>query len=303
MEPTESHIDGSEINLRDPDTGLALATEISTSISRNRSTDVLETDVLYLQNNFCLKCHDSDGAAYLGANAMTPFSTGATVPNVFDQFDPAHNSYHPIRATVGNTACDVDTMMPPWNQQSSNPSPDLITCFDCHELNAHGSNNQRMLLDAIDFDGLAAATNRTTSDALGSATQAAIQSFCTRCHNRAVYIDDRNPETVGSTFSWHGSGQNGHESSRSASCYGCHAGQGSYNDGVGGTGAGRGNTHGVSHTWPPTAVYPSSQNQPMSYFLVGGFITEYSETGTDLYCAGSSCNHSGGRSEARVPQP
>ncbi|MHC4882908.1 MAG: hypothetical protein ACYTCV_09955 [Planctomycetota bacterium] len=129
MEPEFTHIDGSEINLRDPDTGDALAIEISTSISRDRNTDVLETDVLYLQNNFCLKCHDSEisrpgfgGAAYLGANATTPFSTGATVPDIYGQFDPAHGQFHPVRGPGSNPNCTGDaatsTMESPWNQNN-----------------------------------------------------------------------------------------------------------------------------------------------------------------------------------------
>ncbi|MHC4554125.1 MAG: hypothetical protein ACYSUS_02335, partial [Planctomycetota bacterium] len=297
MEPTANHIDGSEINLRDPDTGLALPTEISTAISRNRTTDVLETDVLYLQNNFCLKCHDSDGAAYLGANAMTPFSTGATVPNTFDQFDPAHGQFHPVRAPANNAYCDVDTMVAPWNQSGDH---DMITCFDCHELNGHGSNNQRMLLDSIDFDGLEAATSKSEAYAVGA--QAGILNFCTRCHKSLVYVEDRNPDDLGSAFAWHGGGQSGHGNNNDAACYACHAGVGdysttnvSYN-----IGDARGNTHGVSFTWPDIlnqpagVVYTQSQNTPTKAFMLGGFITEYSETGTQMYCAGGNCNHGGG---------
>jgi hypothetical protein len=294
MEAAETHIDGSEINLRDPDTGLALPTEISTAISRNRTTDVLEADILYLQDNFCMKCHDSDGAAYLGANAMTPFSTGATVPNVFDQFDPAHGQFHPVRGPAANTHCDVDTMAAPWNQSGDH---DVITCFDCHEMNAHGSNNQRMLLDSIDFDGLMAATDKTSAYAVGA--QAAINNFCTRCHKSLVYIEDRNPEDLGSAFAWHGGGQNGHGSSNDVACYGCHAGVGDYTNAGYSIGDARGNTHGVSFTWPAGTVYPETQNQPTNYFMLGGFISEYGETGTDMYCGGGTCNHAGGRSESR----
>ncbi|MFZ9024115.1 MAG: hypothetical protein ACO3BO_05150, partial [Anaerohalosphaeraceae bacterium] len=303
MEPAANHIDGSEINLRDPDTGLALPTEISTAISRNRATDILEADVVYLQDNFCLKCHDSDGAAYLGANALTPFSTGATVPNVFDQFDPTHGQFHPVRGPANNPYCDIDTMEAPWNQSGDH---DVITCFDCHELNGHGSNNQRMLLDAIDFDGLEAATDKSSAYAVGA--QAGVLNFCTRCHKSLVYVEDRNPDALGSAFAWHGGGQSGHGNNNDAACYACHAGVGDYSGSAVSYNIGhaRGNTHGASFTWPNTplgqptgVVYSQSQNTPTKAFMLGGFITEYSETGTQLYCAGGTCNHAGGRSETR----
>ncbi len=66
-------------------------------------------------------------------------------------------------------------------------------------------------------------------------------------------------------------------------------------------GAGSGNIHGTSFQWPGNTPQPETQGQWTKRFMVGGFISEYwaDEVGQQIYCGGGTCNHAGGRSEAR----
>jgi len=126
------------IDLRNPDTGVVISSR-PVSFKRNTSTNVIETYVSAVQNELCLKCHDSDGAK----GDLTPFpsSTGTPV-NVFAQFDPNNASYHPVRGKQNNMYCDVDSMKAPWTYPSkSTTTPGyLISCWDCHiaTATAHG---------------------------------------------------------------------------------------------------------------------------------------------------------------------
>lgn len=300
MESDSLHYNGF-VDLKNPDTGAVISVSIPVAgggITRNRSSNSLESDAVAIQNEFCLKCHDSDGAtaSHKSGNPLRPFVNNAdvNVPNIFDQFDPNNEQFHPVRAAANNnhstsTAANGNntTMEPPWNQASNH---DMITCFDCHETNGHGAPYQRMVIDSINFDGLEGGAIATE--------QQPIIDFCTRCHQTAVYIDSRGPEDIGSAFAWHAKGQAGHGANNDQACYACHSGVGDWGSGSP-TGAARGNTHGTSFTWPGTTNYTETQNKPTKFFMVGGYITEYwaDEAGAQIYCAG--CNHAGGRSESR----
>ena len=65
MEPDASHMDGI-LDFRDPDLGTAVASYAN--FSRNTSSNVLETEALALQNDFCFKCHDKRHYMMLNAH-------------------------------------------------------------------------------------------------------------------------------------------------------------------------------------------------------------------------------------------
>jgi hypothetical protein len=296
MESDALHYNGL-VDLKGPDTGTVISISIpigSGGITRNRNSNSLEPNAVIIQNEFCLKCHDDDGAtvAHKSGNPLRPFPNNGNVDvaDVYGQFDPANEQYHPVRAAAGNTYCDVDTMAAPWNQSGGH---NQITCFDCHETNGHGAAYPRMIIDNINFNALESASPPSTE-------QTAIHTFCTRCHQAAVYIDSRNPDDAGSAFAWHAKGQNGHGPGNDQACYACHAGLADWG-GTHANGAARGNTHGATFTWPGTTNYTETQNKPTKFFMLGGYITEYwaDEAGAQIYCAGGPCGHAGGRNESR----
>ncbi|HEY5652770.1 MAG TPA: choice-of-anchor D domain-containing protein [Pontiella sp.] len=162
---------------------------IAQPFSRNTNTDVLEADVVNLQNNFCLKCHDADGAN----GDTTPFSTGNPVLDINSAMNPANSYFHPVLGPGNNATCNSSTMHPPWNQSNDH---DMISCFDCHGINAHGSSNNDML--RVHINGLTDGAN--------------IRAFCTTCH------------VFGTGFSAHSQTNHRYESGNSYECRGCHAG-------------------------------------------------------------------------------
>ncbi len=269
-----------KIDLRNPDTG-AVITISNTYFTRDTTTNVLETWVTDVQNNFCLKCHDSDGATatyinnppYLVRSPKQPFSAGAgDVLNVFDQLDPGNTFYHAVRAANDHPYCtpttangNFVTMEPPWNQ---NPGDhDLISCFDCHGTSGHGSVNQRMLRTAIDFAAIEAATSRSD---LSTSDGADVETFCSLCHKATVYVTEKDPETVGSNFERHGDGKNDHRAAggNQLGCMACHAAPVDLGELGVSNGAGRGMIHGGNFTWPD--VSPTVNGAVTEFFLLGG---------------------------------
>ena len=107
--------------------------------------------------NFCLNCHDSDGASHLGASAMTPFSDGKTVPNVNGL--PGSEWDNSAHKTIG------------YSGNSNNP----LTCVGdgttdgCHS-NGHSSTNMKLLAGA-DF---------------GSN----LETFCYTCHTDSMITNN-----------------------------------------------------------------------------------------------------------------
>ncbi|MBI4690454.1 MAG: CxxxxCH/CxxCH domain-containing protein [Nitrospirae bacterium] len=156
---TTYHANG-KLDLRDPDTGEPIqwvsfsnsantyspTGVISTIVrfSRDTASSTLEPEVLAIQINFCLKCHDADGAlstlARVGGdttNKLTPFNNAGTVVNVRSMFWQSNASKHPILARGHNSYVWRSNMQEPWTSYvKSRPSTTefghLITCWDCH---------------------------------------------------------------------------------------------------------------------------------------------------------------------------
>ena len=279
------------VNLRDPDDGSAATLISFTDFTRNTSSESLEAWVIDVQDNFCLKCHDSDGATAtnLSGNPLRPFSSGTVnVPNVFDRFDNSNSFFHPIRGAGSNPYCIPSTdngnnitMELPWNQDSGH---DRISCFDCHGAAGHGHSNQRLLRSAIDFAGMESGSYTT---ALGLS----IESFCTICHKSSVYVAAADPEAAGSLFEFHPGGQSQHAAAGAGSnelgCLGCHAGivnEGGITD----NGSSRGNVHGGNFTWPADSGSPGANSIK---FMLGGWLNGWNYNAATGYCWGDNCSH------------
>ncbi|MEN8222215.1 MAG: cytochrome c3 family protein [Acidobacteriota bacterium] len=283
-ESTGAHMDGN-VDLLNPDTGGRLTA--FTSFSRNTSSSTIESWATDVQNNFCFKCHDNDGATAtnFSGNALRPFSSGTTdVPNVFDQFDPANGYHHAVRGTIGNSYCNSVTMNAPWDSGG----PHLISCFDCHGTSGHGSANQRMLRTAIDLDTMEAGGATSTIGA-------SVESYCTLCHKFDEYGSGGTAGTT-SKFEYHPSitSNHGAGSGNELGCLGCHGGI--VNDTSVSNGSARGNIHGGNYTWLSGTWSVGSQSK---FFMVGGYISgwELNTSAGKNGCGGGNCSHPG-----RVPQ-
>jgi hypothetical protein len=282
QEPTSNHQDGF-INLKHPDTGAAV-TPFPKGSTRNTSIlPSAETWAVLDVQDFCLACHDNNGATNteISGNALRPFSVGAKdVPDANTQFSSS-DYHHAVLQNGTNPYCDANTMASPWTNH------DKITCFDCHEFTGHGSAYQRMLLDPIDFDTMETAT--TKSD-LPAGMGLTVETFCSRCHLASEYVvGDSN-----SKFEYHGANQNQHRAAggNELGCLGCHGGIVDLSE-IAGNGSARGNIHGGSYTWPPSGTW--SPNSVTKFFIVGGWISgweENHEAGMNG-CAGGECAHTG----------
>lgn len=273
----ESYHENNTIDLRNPDTGAAITgfQQFSSAVYAS------------VQNNFCLKCHDSLGSQY-AATPLRPFSSGTMdVPDVFGALNPANSFFHPVRAAGTNAFCNATTMAPGMDNA-------ILTCFDCHGANGHGYSNQRMLVDSIDFATMEAAVSDTD---LPTGMGATVEAFCTRCHRSTVYVDGNN----GSIYEFHGADQSQHSSAggNELGCMGCHAGTVELTNQTYSNGAAPGNIHGGSFIWP-TGSWTVGESSPS--FLLGGWLDGYKLQGSwstkDGYwkaaCGGGQCNHSGG---------
>jgi hypothetical protein len=293
------------VDLRDPDDGTPSTLISFAQFSRNTSSDTLESWVTDVQNNFCMKCHDSDGATAtnISGNPLRPFSVSiGDVPDVYSRFDTANSYHHAVRgagnnpyAVPGSANGYMITMEPPWNQDASH---DMISCFDCHGVSGHGGGNQRMLRSAIDFDTMLSVTSKTQ---LPGGMGADVEGFCTTCHKASVYVSAGDPESVGSVFEFHGQGQRQHAAAggNDLGCLGCHAGivplfgMAPISD----NGSAPGNIHGGSFTWPPGNFAAGTDTER---FILGGFIGGWAETSPGVgKCSGGECGHVAGRTYTR----
>ena len=298
-----------KVDLRDPDTGAAIIG--FTKFTRDRSTDVLESWITNVQTNFCMKCHDADGALASynvddGGTAIRPFSsTSRDVPIVFESLDPTNPMHHAVRAAGNNPYCIPSasngsnvTMEPPWNQDATH---DQITCFDCHGtivtdadgtlnlVSAHGGVNQRMLRTAIDFDGIEAAGAAADFTLIPANARFDTETFCTLCHKATVYVSAGNSEAVGSIYEFHGASQPEHSATggNRLGCMGCHGGIVDFS-GLVDNGARRGNLHGDLFTWPIDSFATGTTTE---YFMFGGWIGGWETDATRGYCRGGDCAH------------
>ncbi len=293
-----------QVDLRDPDDGTDATLISFAQFSRNTSSETLESWVTDVQDNFCLKCHDADGATAtnFSGNALQPFSSASrNVPDTFAQFDTGNSYHHAVRGPGSNPYCVPSssngsniTMDPPWNQDASH---DVISCFDCHGTSGHGSSNQRMLRTSIDLDTMEATTNKTNLPAGMGST---VDTFCTLCHKASVYVSASDSGAVGSIFELHGASQQQHGSSgqNELGCLGCHAGivnLGRIPD----NGTARGNIHGGSFTWPSGTF---SSGTTTEHFMLGGWINGWdsglnSKGDPEGWCSGGDCSHFGSSSK------
>jgi predicted CXXCH cytochrome family protein len=165
----------------------------------------------------CLKCHSTfDQSRPPGQQDVAAF------------MGFGHASAHPVMAPNENRFADVETMLPPWNQQeNSNVHPasrrhDLLDCGSCHTshrnarpgyqaqmpdpVGPHGSNIRGMLRDRLE-------------------TRSGETFFCTECHRRDVYVTT--PGTFGergTRFSDHRPRESDHSTANG--CLDCHVGGG-----------------------------------------------------------------------------
>jgi hypothetical protein len=265
------------IHLRNPDdANLAAVIDINSTdgtFTRNRATDVLESWVTDVQDNFCMRCHDVDGAIATAIDSNTPlrpFSFNSQdVPDIFSSFDPNNDFYHPVRGAGNNTYCNSTTMELPWNQSADEHN--VISCFDCHAVNGHGGNNNQNLRSQI----------TGTTDASG------ILTFCGSCHKDTSY----NSGNTGSFFGDHSRGQH---NANIYACRGCHAGQVDADGTATSDNGGRYPQimiHGGSFTWDA-----NSQTSGVStdYFLFGGYLGGLDPDPLVRDCFGGSCSHTTG---------
>lgn len=189
--PMSSYHGNGYVELRDPDTGLtienvvwvqstvsqgggwytATGTPMNTmwAFRRNLASASLEPEIASTQINFCLKCHDGNGAmstlARLGTTnrstvaALRPFNVtilstaGGTamsslgnmingsgnVVNVVKHLLTSNASYHPILGKQNNSFIRGNLLLPPWNSivktqgiTTVGQYGNLISCWDCH---------------------------------------------------------------------------------------------------------------------------------------------------------------------------
>jgi hypothetical protein len=291
------------VHLRNPDdANEAAVIDINSTdgtFTRDTSSDALELWVTDVQDNFCLKCHDADGATATAFDINTPrqpFSyIDANVPNVFDRFDTANSFHHAVRGAGNNPYCIPSatngnniTMESPWNQDSTH---DVVSCFDCHVANGHGDPNQGMLLGVIDFNSMESTTD---SADLPSGMGATVEAFCTTCHKASVYVSSNDPESVGSIFEYHGSAQNQHGAAggNELGCMGCHGGIVDFSTLSDGNGSARGNIHGGNLTWPASSWADGSSTE---HFILGGWNSGWkiNTSAGNNGCGGGDCNHTG----------
>jgi hypothetical protein len=286
------HANGT-IELRNPDDGTPVTS--FTSFTRDRNSSVLEPWVVDVQNNFCLKCHDANGAMspsaqVPGGTALTPFTDQqARVIDVASQFAPTNSSYHPVLAP-GNNPYEIPglqnnnarLMLPPFNQVTH----DVISCFDCHETSGHGSDNTGMLVTETYFRDATVNPNFESAE----------RTFCGRCHDLNVYTsnasDSRFPQhTVAAHEGGAGSGGGG--ASNTTSCRGCHAGI--YNQSlVAGcdNGSGTGRIHGYTQTYGACSATPGSQ---AGHFLFGGYLNGWKVVDPTHNMCYANCHHPEGQ--------
>jgi len=306
-------VDGSyhqdnKVDLRNPDDASVGALISFAQFTHTPSDDYAgsgQQHILDVQDNFCMKCHDSNGATEtnFSGNALQPFSSNSRdVPNVFDRFDTANSYHHAVPGAGTNEYCIPSTtngnnitMELPWNQNSTH---DVISCFDCHMTGGHGSANQRMLRTSIDLDGLETAGAAADIGLIPSSVRTDVETFCSLCHKSSVYVIDSDPEAVGSIFEDHPGSQGQHSaaSGNEMGCIGCHGGIVDFGAGLasGGNGAARGNLHGGSFVWGSGTF---SAGVTTEYFMVGGWNSgwyTFIDKGNPMGgCGGGDCNHKG----------
>lgn len=259
------------IDLIDPDLGTNAAPISFTNLIRNTLTNVLENTATNVQFNFCLKCHDGNGATatYNTNNTpLRPFSSSTNnVSNIKTFSDVTNKFHHAIQGPGSNVYCTSTTMVAPWNRSGH----DKITCFDCHSVNGHGSNTNFNLRTQI----------TAVSDGAG------IVTFCTRCHASTSYVS----ASTGSRFADHNHSKHSQGGGNANTCRACHAGQSDFSGGgINGSAYPQSKIHGGTFIWAGTR----SPGISTEHFLFGGRLEGWNPATPE--CFGGSCNHATGRS-------
>jgi len=183
-----------KIDLRDPDTGTTIVNfsgatftfgRFSTTFATKATTPNTNAIDYIIQRNFCLKCHDANGAnsaaaRVTGGTNVRPFGNLTAVRNVFGWFSSAgpRGSRHPVvRVSTQTPSYALNKMAAPYNTTHK-----VMVCWDCHNtvsgalatirtVDAHGSGSARTLMrggTAFWRTGAVSSTNNTT--------------FCIICH-------------------------------------------------------------------------------------------------------------------------
>jgi predicted CxxxxCH...CXXCH cytochrome family protein len=255
-----------KIDLRDPDLGTAINLGADYQFSRDLGSNVIESNVTTIQN-FCLKCHDANGANHTsarvtGGTATNPWNDGATILNVDAHFATTNASFHPVKGVQnGAYAASANTMEIPWNTTTHK----LITCFDCHA----GSNATGVQASTVVAHGGGVTLRKPYDKVAGAATQ-----LCVVCHKSTVYwtttahklatgFSAFNATNNDATFA--NSGYHGAGSTYNSGCTVCH-GTGLYSAALPARPAGAENAHGFDTTGTGASTWSASS-------LAGGQAT------------------------------
>jgi predicted CxxxxCH...CXXCH cytochrome family protein len=212
------------LELRDPDTGTTIQRVVWVSVggvaglgwytntgtvqtisrfSRNLASNVLEPEIVAIQNNHCLNCHDANGAlssnAWVsGGSALQPFMTtisGHVAPfsgngqgnvvDVYSQFWTSNSTYHPVLGRGNNSYIGTGTnVQAPWKMSKTVGTTTqwghLMSCWDCHA----GSGAVNTITQSVTAHG-APATLRGQVFAIGTTTTT---NLCVNCHTSSTYI-------------------------------------------------------------------------------------------------------------------
>ncbi len=249
QKPSSYHADG-YIDLRDPDVqGETRITDISgssfrfvkflTSYATRTSTGHLSNDIdNVLTQKFCLKCHDSNGAANttarstygtpsqwmpfggvnLGANYTVANGSAQAggIVNVNNEFATTNTSYHPVRGPLNRDYPWSTRLAAPYNNigiaRDSNTGAThvmansvVINCFDCHTTGTSLTNRT-----------IVAHGNAVT---LRGTIYTTTPNLCQICHTGYT---NAGQHSAGSAMQTNGNGGAGDED-MSTLCHKCHS--------------------------------------------------------------------------------
>ncbi|MFC1669571.1 hypothetical protein ACFL20_04210 [Spirochaetota bacterium] len=153
----------------------------SSLVSIYRFQQVQNLSQEYDLSNFCIGCHDSDGATRLGANALDPFNKG----NSYSMLSSTINIAERLSGTLQWVEMYGSGLGARGTQRRVNSHHDInyddqmwsgsrVECYNCH--GAHSATKTRPLVDPFD-------TSRPWDYNPGNGTASQINSFCLSCHS------------------------------------------------------------------------------------------------------------------------